>query len=674
MVKGTLVIGLLIGVAWGVGSGDAAFAQEKKLDTVWLDDLDIARIQQGWGEPQKNRSVDGNPIAIGGRTFTRGVGTHAASTFLVNLKGDARRFQAWVGVNDEVKTRGTVTFQLFAGGRRLWESGPLRGGDAPKQVDVDVSGVETLALVVLGGDDGIDYDHADWAEARFLVAGRTPEAVTIVKKPYLLTPKPPAAPRINGAKVFGVRPGRPFLFTVAATGERPLTFRADGLPAGLRLDEMTGRITGRVEKRGSFEVTLWAKNARGEAGRPFKIVVGDRICLTPPLGWNSWNCWAHAVDDAKIRATARAMVDKGLVHHGWTYVNIDDCWQGLRGGKLRAIQPNEKFPDMKALADYVHGLGLKLGIYSTPWITSYAGFCGGSSDAKDGAWVKAVHGQGGKDYWKNRRHGRHKFDANDAQQWAAWGIDYLKYDWGPNEVESMERMATALENSGRDIVYSLSNTAPFALAGPFSRRANLWRTTGDIRDHWDYGRSDGRGYQGVVDIWRYHERWAKFNGPGHWNDPDMLVVGKVGWGKLRPSKLSPDEQYVHISLWCLWSAPMLLGCPVEELDPFTVNLLTNDEVLEVNQDPLGRQAGTVAREGDRVVLAKKMEDGSLAVGLFNRGFLDAEVSVTWSDLGITGMHRVRDLWRQQDLGLHAGRFTASVPSHGVVLVRMFEAE
>ncbi|MBN2492931.1 MAG: alpha-galactosidase, partial [Planctomycetes bacterium] len=462
-------------------------------------------------------------------------------------------------------------------------------------------------------------------------------------------------------------PGRPFLFTIPATGARPMTFRAEGLPPGLVLDEATGRITGAIARPGTHEVVLHASNARGAATRSLRIQVGDTICLTPPLGWNSWNCWAHAVDDGKIRATARAMVEKGLIHHGWTYMNIDDCWQGVRGGALGALQPNEKFPDMKALADFVHGLGLKLGIYSTPWITSYAGFCGGSSDREDGAWDKALHG-------KDRRHGKFKFDRNDAAQWAAWGIDYLKYDWGPNELESMERMAAALEGCGRDIVYSLSNTAPIALAEALGRRANLWRTTGDIRDGWDFGQSDGRGAQGIRDIWRYHGRWAKFQGPGHWNDADMLVVGKVGWGALRPTNLSGDEQYVHISLWCLWSAPMLLGCPVEELDDFTLSLLTNDEVLALHQDSLGLQAAAVAGDEASEVLAKKLEDGSLAVGLFNLGLLPAEVEVRWPALGLSGPQRVRDLWRQRDVGRFADRFAATVPGHGVVLVRMSPPE
>ena len=174
---------------------------------------------------------------------------------------------------------------------------------------------------------------------------------------YILTPKAAPSPKINSASVFGVRPGSPFLFTIAATGERPMTFEAQGLPEGLTLDKQTGLITGKVDKAGTYTVKLKATNSLGTAERSLKIVVGDQIALTPPMGWNSWNCWAANVSDKNVRASAKAMVDSGLINHGWTYINIDDTWQGKRGGPFNAIQGNQKFPDMKGLCDYVHSLG-----------------------------------------------------------------------------------------------------------------------------------------------------------------------------------------------------------------------------------------------------------------------------------------------------------------------------
>src|SRR5258708_8795985 len=206
----------------------------------------------------------------------------------------------------------------------------------------------------------------------------------------ILTPKAPASPRINGAKVFGVRPGHPFLFPTPAPGQRPMTYGAVELPAGLKVDAVTGRITGALAAPGQSVVTLTAENALGKAQRELRIVCGDRLALTPPLGWNSWNAGGPFVDTAKVRASARAMVETGLAEHGWSYVNIDDAWQGKRGGPYNAIQPNEKFPDLKGLADEVHALGLKIGIYSTPWVTSYAGYVGGSADNPEATWKGAV--------------------------------------------------------------------------------------------------------------------------------------------------------------------------------------------------------------------------------------------------------------------------------------------
>ncbi|MGD1042897.1 MAG: glycoside hydrolase family 27 protein, partial [Sedimentisphaerales bacterium] len=415
---------------------------------------------------------------------------------------------------------------------------------------------------------------------------------------------------------------------------------------------------------GTYNVTLKAQNARGIATREFKIVVGDKIALTPPMGWNSWNCWAANVSDKNVRASAKAMIDSGLVNHGWTYINIDDTWQGKRGGKFNAIQGNQKFQDMKGLCDYVHSLGLKVGIYSTPWITSYAGYIGGSSDNEDGSWEKLAN------YEKNKRFGKYAFDTNDAQQYGQWGIDYLKFDWDTHQEKEIAAMANALKATGRDIIYSLSAGMSFDKAALCAKLANCWRTTGDIRDGWSKKQVHETWAFGVTEIWKEHLRWAPFSGPGHWADADMLVVGKVGWGAPHPSKLTPDEQYTHISLWCLWSSPLLIGCPLDQLDDFTKNLLTNDEVLAINQDPLGKIAKQIYASGPLQVLAKDLEDGSKAVGFFNTGEEPNAVKITWQQLGVTGNQTVRDLWRQKNIGTYKDGFEAVVRPHGVIMVRL----
>jgi alpha-galactosidase len=242
-------------------------------------------------------------------------------------------------------------------------------------------------------------------------------------------------------------------------------------------------------------------------------------------------------------------------------------------------------------------------------------------------------------------------------------MDYLKYDWNPNEEPETAEMYYALRTSGRDVVFSLSNSTPFTNAAALSKYANCWRITGDIRDNWDSMSKKGFG----------QERWEKFAQSGHWNDPDMLVVGHVGWGTPHPPNLTPDEQYTHITLWCLVSAPLLLGCDLEKVDDFTVGLLSNDEVLAVNQDALGKEARCVAKVGDTRVYAKDLEDGSKAIGLFNLGTNGpATISVKWSDLGLgSGKQKVRDLWRQKDLGQFANQFEIPVAHHGAEMVKIW---
>jgi len=481
----------------------------------------------------------------------------------------------------------------------------------------------------------------------------------------ILTPPAPKTPRINGPSVFGVRPGSPVLYTIPATGERPIAFSADGLPPGTILDTATGRITGIIAKAGEFPVVLRAKNSLGTSEKKFRIVAGDRIALTPPMGWNSWNCWAEAVDQNKVLISAKQIVESGLINHGWSYINIDDTWQGERGGKFHAIQGNAKFPDMKKLCDDIHALGLKAGIYSTPWITTYGKYCGGSSDDPKGTWSKAL---GTEEFWK---HGKHSFAANDAKQFDDWGFDYLKYDWSPNDIARTTEMSNALRAAKRDIVFSLSNSAPLEHAAEWARLANSWRTTGDILDVWENPQSDWQ--FGVSDIGFSQDHWSQFGGPGHWNDPDMLVLGWVGWGpKLHQTRLTSDEQYAHIILWCMLSAPLLIGCDLERLDPFTLGLLTNDEVIALNQDALGSQATRLATTGAVDIFVKDLEDGSQALGFFNRG--DQEKTVVFNKLarvGLKGSYHVRDLWRQKDLeDATKGCITAKIAPHGAVLLKL----
>ena len=478
--------------------------------------------------------------------------------------------------------------------------------------------------------------------------------------PEIRTPAAPSTPHINGPEIFGARPDHPFLYHIPATGDRPMQFSADKLPAGLTLDAASGNLTGTLPKKGEYKVVFHAKNSLGTSDRKFKIVVGETISLTPAMGWNSWNHYAGRITQEIVLQNAKAMADSGLIDHGWSYVNIDDTWQGARGGEFHGLQGNEKFPDLKKLCDQIHALGLKFGIYSTPWETSYATFPGGSSENPEGKWTRPAGEKRGKVNAKILPWAiaPYHFYTNDANQWGAWGVDYLKYDWNPIEAPETKEMADALRHSGRDIIFSLSNNLNLTNAPSVTPLANSWRTTGDIKANWKSMSERGFG----------QNKWRKYSAPGHWNDPDMLEIATK---ERNQPGLTPNEEYTHMTLWCLVCSPLLLANDMSEMDAFTKNLLENDEVIAVSQDALGDQAVEIARAGDARVYAKKMADGSKAVGLFNTGTNDIlTVTVKWNDLKIHGRHNVRDLWRQKDLGQFKDEFSPPVAPHSAELVRI----
>jgi alpha-galactosidase len=557
------------------------------------------------------------------------------------------------------------------------------------------------------------------ARAQSPTPSPTPDDTSAIR-----TPPVPDSPRINGASVFGARPGHPFFFHLPVTGKRPITYSAEGLPDGLTLDSTNGNVTGSVAKAGDYPVIFSVTGPiedKSPARRTIHFVIGDTICLTPPMGWNSWNCFAGNIDEAKIRGAADAMVATGLINHGWTFINMDDRWEGQRDASGN-IHSSDKIPDVKELADYIHGLGLKMGLYSSPGPRTCAG---------------AV--------------ASYQHEDQDAATYASWGIDYLKYDWcsygsvadglreeayakilpatdsaelhslaaersvlgmrrfrpdpsvtGTDEISKYRaeragmtkdqimarmkeindrigalhaeakkldpaagdidvgldkapyaKMRASLDKVNRDIVYSfcqygMGNVWEWGAA----TGGNLWRTTGDISANWRSVESHGFNQNGL-------EKWA---GPGHWNDPDMLEVGN--------GNLTPDENYTHMTLWCMLSAPLLIGCDMPKMDPFIVSLFSNDEVLAVSQDAAGKQGWRATQDGQKEVWIKPLADGSLAVAFFNRGDAPADVSAQWAQLKLDGPQAVRDLWRQKDLGVQQTGYTVNVAAHGAELFKV----
>jgi alpha-galactosidase len=362
------------------------------------------------------------------------------------------------------------------------------------------------------------------------------------------------------------------------------------------------------------------------------------LALTPPMGWNSWNKFACDVSEELIREVADAIAANGMRDAGYEYVVIDDCWQVDRDAEGNIVVDPERFPSgMKALADYVHSKGLKFGIYSD-------------------AGMKTCQG----------RPGSRGYEFQDARQYAAWGVDYLKYDWCNHGTQdapaSYGLMRQALERAGRPIVFSLcewGTNKPWLWAEGIG---HLWRTTGDIQDCFDCQRDwGGLGWTGILDLQDGLESYA---GPGHWNDPDMLEVGNGG--------MTVPEYRAHFSLWAMLAAPLMAGNDVRSMAPEIREILLNAEVIAVNQDVLGRQARRVRDDGDLEVWARELADGSRAVALLNRGSSAVPIAVAWPEIGYPThvSAAVRDLWQHRDLPRVTGRFAAAVPPHDVVMVRI----
>ena len=366
----SLACGVAVAACW-LGT-ISAHAESR---TVWLDEIDShGNYVQDWGSPQINKSVVGTPLSIGGRRFERGIGGHAISRMLFEVGGKADKVEGFVGPDDANLFATDLEFKIVGDGRELWRSGVMRRGDQPKAFDVDLTGVDKVLLLIDMCDDEFMYDHADWAEVRFITDGADVSAIPVwpkaVKKdPYILTPAAPESPRINNPKVYGATPGADFLWSVMATGVQPMDYEAKGLPKGLKIDRKSGVITGSVKKAGDYKVTLIAKNKLGVDKKDVVIKIGDRISLTPIMGWSSWNCWRFGATDEILRRTTDIMHDK-LHPYGWTYVSVDDGWEASARDKDGVLQGNDNWPDMKSLTDYMHSKGMKFGIYSSPGPTT----------------------------------------------------------------------------------------------------------------------------------------------------------------------------------------------------------------------------------------------------------------------------------------------------------------
>lgn len=516
----------------------------------------------------------------------------------------------------------------------------------------------------------------------FLVSLASAQVVYDARIGYheILTPAPADYPVINGPKIYGARPGKKFIYRIPCQGKRPIEFKVEELPAGLTLDTEAGIIYGiSPAEAGEYNMTFVAQNQVGQATRSFKLVIGDKLALTPLTGWNSWGGHMVAVSDRIIRRAADIFVQRGLADVGFQYIGIDDCWTIDTSDKINMvidgkpserrfdgldyrqllegtrdargdILTNDRFPDMKALTDYVHGYGLKMGIYSSPGELTCQKYPG------------------------SRHH-----EKQDASRYAAWGFDLLKYDQcGPGSAllrkkrkenpdykyaDFWKPMADYLQMQDRDIVYNLCQYGwddPWTWAPAID--IQTWRTGGDLNHH-----VEEYFEQGV----RLATTLRQYSKPGQWSDPDFMYLGKIRdfKDKTAPSKaipLSTNQQYQYVTLWSVIAAPFFLSCDIEAIDDFTVGLMANAGVVNINQDELGYVGRVIRDENDQVVIVKQLADGARAVAIFNTNPKEeALVHLDWDELGHCCEQEVYDVWRGKDLGMQKVGMTVRLSPNGV---------
>jgi alpha-galactosidase len=459
-------------------------------------------------------------------------------------------------------------------------------------------------------------------------------------------------PKFHGAQVVGNFPNTDFLFTIPATGERPITFTAENLPEGLSLESYTGTIRGIVKQKGSFVVNISAVNAKGVAKENLKIEIGDKLCLTPPMGWNSWNVFTNTLDEKLVMETADAMVSTGMRDLGYQYINMDDYWHApSRDADGKPVADPNKFPHgIKWLADYVHSKGLKLGIYS---------------DAGDKTCGKCFGG--------------FQHEEIDAKVYAEWGIDLLKYDFcfvplkKSEALSRYKKMGDALKGSGRSIVYSLCN---WGLFQPWewgeSVGGNYWRTTPDIIDTWNGGPV---WYGSFMSILKRQSKLAAYAGPSHWNDPDMMIVGNYGKGKAtggggKYKGLSDAEYQTHMSLWCMVNAPLLSSCDLRNMNDATKNILLNPGILAISQDEMGEQARLISKQDGIWLYRKNLSDGSVAIAAFNPSKKEKHFDLKSSSIGLEGTYTAHDVWQHLQPGILKDKMPLTVKAHEAVVLKL----
>ena len=456
------------------------------------------------------------------------------------------------------------------------------------------------------------------------------------------------APKINLARIIGASKGKPILFRIPVTGERPIEYSAQNLPKGLTLE---GNILkGMVENDGNYEFTVSAKNSQGKDERKITLEIADgNVLVTPLLGYTSWNAFAQHVTQNDIEGIAEKLVELGISEYGYSYVNTDSGWQGEYGGEYDAVMPNQKFPDMKKMTDKIHALGLKCGIYSTPMLTAW-----GCPDE-----LKSIPGctQGEPDYRFAPTNGGigliHK-EKNNATQFAKWGFDYLKYDWGPTDTVNAELMRAELVKQDRDFGFCVTVQALKQYASYWSRYTNSYRCNPDTLSNW----------KNLVEIYETYFDFREYARKGHYFDLDMLDFGTCRLHTMW-NCLSDDEKLIEFSMRAFLNSPIQISSTLENVTDFELSVYCNEEILSISQDCAFNTPSLVSskKDGERYfdIWEKELDSGDYAYAFFNFGNAHESVKLA-SQNGV-----IRDVWAKEDI-LDA-QISLEIPPHTVRILK-----
>lgn len=623
-------------------------------ESVRLDQLKIEKAQNGWGTIKRNLSIDGNSLTVCGKTYTNGVGTHAPGRIDIKVNG-ATRLTGVVGIDDEVGNQGNVGIKIInrTNGQEIEvKTGDIRGGDnVPISFDIDVTGWDFVSLVCTNGSDGVNsFDHVDWCDVVLQFAnGEVPVvysyeemmaediSFTCLTNHYSLP---------NTRMMHRIRASKPdAIITVS------------NLPEGLQFNVERNLVEGKISTEGTYTYNVTATSGEKSFTQAFTVNVSSKlISPTPLMGWMSWNIFQGNINETNIKQTADLMVSTGLKDAGFSHVLIDDHWHAAnRAADNKPLANTSKFPSgFNSLTDYIHNLGLKVGIYSDAATRT----CGGEF-------------------------GSLNYEMIDAQQYADWGFDFLKYDYcgAPSDVETAKKrykaMSDALKATGKDFFFNIcewGERKPWLWAAEAGGHA--WRTTFDSRDIWGHGRYDN-GHNGVIQTIDLMKGMEWYAGPNQFNDADMVCAGLYGTGK--PSSMNnatgmTDTEYeAQFSMWVMFNSPLLISfdlSTIDKLSAATKRILTNKEVIAINQDPMGQAATCIYSEGGKEVYMKDLENGDVAVAFLNRNSAVTSMQIGLDKLFLSGSHVVRDLWLGTDAMTRNSTITATVRAHQVKLFRV----